>query len=142
MNGAVSTMNTSPGGTFTSWGTGGGGQASQAISAAAQSLGISPSQMQSQIASGGLSSDQMQALTARLGAMNLNSNDLASIGNALGLGSQQLSQIQQTIQASRQPAAPGMPPPQQQGSYFSQQPTVPTGLGAPPVVGALVAWPI
>jgi polysaccharide export outer membrane protein len=69
----------------------------------------------------------MQALTARLGAMNLNSNDLSSISHALGLSSQQISQIQQTIQASRQPAAPGVTPPQ---LYSQQQPSALAGPGA------------
>ena len=79
---------------------------------------------------GPLSSDQMQALTGRLGAMNLNSNDMSAMGHALGLNDQQVSQIQQNIQASRQPAAPGMSPPPPP-LYSPQQPSAPSGLGSP-----------
>ena len=62
---------------------------------------------------GAIPAGQLQALTSRLGSMNLNANDLSSMGHALGLNEQQISQIQQNIQASQQPAVPGM---------FSQQP--------------------
>ena len=113
-----------PSGTFTSGGVNSGGQlGASTIGSVVQALGGGAG-------TGPLSSDQMQALTGRLGAMNLNSNDMSAMGHALGLNDQQVSQIQQNIQASRQPAAPGLSPPPPP-LYSPQQPAAPTGLGLP-----------
>ncbi len=85
---------------------------------------------------GAVPAGQLQALTSRLGSMNLNANDLSSMGHALGLNEQQISQIQQNIQASQQPAVPGMFS-QQPGSYlpppFPSNAPVPSLPGAPPM---------
>ena len=68
--------------------------------------------------------------------MNLNSNDLSSMGHALGLNEQQISQIQQNIQASQQPAVPGMFA-QQPASYLPpplpSNASVPSAPSAPPM---------
>ncbi|MGO9061316.1 MAG: SLBB domain-containing protein, partial [Candidatus Binataceae bacterium] len=118
-----------PSGTFTSGGVNSGGQlGSSGASAIAQALGGG--------AGGPPSSDQMQALTSRLGAMNLNPNDMSAMGHALGLNDQQVSQIQQNIQASRQPAAPGMSPPPSLTS--PQQPSAPSGVGSPTAPGSMI----
>ncbi|MDO8435057.1 MAG: SLBB domain-containing protein [Candidatus Binatus sp.] len=74
---------------------------------------MSPDQVQAlanQALNGGLSQDQLQQMTARLGAMNVTAGDAASIGHALGLSDQQVSQLSQTLQASRQSQAPNQMP--------------------------------
>jgi hypothetical protein len=119
-----------PSGTFTSGGVNSGGQlTSSTAGVIAQVLGGGGASglLSSGAGSGGISGSQLQALTSRLGSMNLNTNDLSSMGHALGLNDQQISQIQQNIQASQQPATPGVPQP-----YYPQQPSAPTGLGAGP----------
>ncbi len=146
-----------PSSTFTSGGVNSGGQlTSSAASAVAQALGsggglaaLSGGLGALSGGSGGLgvlaggsgglgaiSGGQLQALTSRLGAMNLNSNDLSSMGHALGLNEQQISQIQQNIQASQQPAVPGMfaqqPAPGSATAVFSPTRRVPLAPSAPP----------
>jgi polysaccharide export outer membrane protein len=92
------------------------------LNTVAAQLGVSGDQLnklKNQAANGSISSDQIQQLSARFGALNLSDSQVSAIAHTLGLNDSELTQIQQTIAASRggqgggpgAPLGPGEPPP-------------------------------